>query len=252
MTVGDGTQAVLKVTLHEHINDVYSVSRARRIVDHMRGHGYPTPAWLGVGATPTHVWHVMEFVDAEPATRLTGPLISQVLETVEIQAGQATEPFDHSWYAWRVASGQENIVAKISGSSPSVSHLIQRLPVTLPGSTSPPAASDMVHSDFNPSNFLVRGGSLVAVVDIENAGSGTRASDLTTLLWHMFDDELDEVRAQVWERVFSLVPWEDAAMLASTQVLLQLEWPIRLGRHVLVDEVIQRGHRMIDELSGFR
>ena len=39
----------------------------------------------------------------------------------------------------------------------------------------------MVHADLNPSNVLVRDGAVVAVVDIGNAGCGTRATDLTTL-----------------------------------------------------------------------
>ena len=49
----------------------------------------------------------------------------------------------------------------------------------------------MVHADLNPSNVLVRDGAVVAVVDIENAGSGTRATDLTTLQWHTFHASLD-------------------------------------------------------------
>jgi hypothetical protein len=40
--------------------------RAERVVAHMRRRGYPTPAWLGVGATGTHVWHLTDFVDAAP------------------------------------------------------------------------------------------------------------------------------------------------------------------------------------------
>ena len=89
----------------------------------------------------------------------------------------------------------------------------------------------MVHADLNPSNVLVRDGAVVAVVDIGNAGSGTRATDLTTLQWHTFQDPLDGVRRRLWTRILDLVGWEGAAVLAATQILLQLEWPIRLGRH---------------------
>jgi hypothetical protein len=41
-------------------------------------------------------------------------------------------------------------------------------------------------------------------------------------------------------------------VLAATQVLLQLEWPIRLGRHDLVAAVAERGHRALDELTALR
>ena len=110
----------------------------------------------------------------------------------------------------------------------------------------------MVHADLNPSNVLVRDGAVVAVVDIENAGSGTRATDLTTLLWHTFHDPLDGVRRRLWTQILAVVGWEGAAVLAATQVLLQLEWPIRLALHDVVPEVVNRGHRTLEELNALR
>jgi hypothetical protein len=49
-----------------------------------------------------------------------------------------------------------------------------------------------------------------------------------------------------------LAGWEAAAVLASTQIILQLEWPIRLERHYVVPGVIERGHRSLDELHALR
>lgn len=108
----------------------------------------------------------------------------------------------------------------------------------------------MVHADFNPSNILVRDGAVVANVDIGNAGSGTRATDLITLLWHTFREPLDGVRTRLWERTLAVVGWEAAAVLAATQIPLQLEWSIRLGRHDVVLGVIERDHRSFDELNA--
>jgi aminoglycoside phosphotransferase (APT) family kinase protein len=110
----------------------------------------------------------------------------------------------------------------------------------------------MVHADLNPSNVLVRDGAVVAIVDIENAGSGTRATDLTTLQWHTFQDPLDGARMRLSARILELVGWEWATALAKTQILLQLEWPIRLGRQDLVPGVVARGHRALDELDALR
>jgi aminoglycoside phosphotransferase (APT) family kinase protein len=110
----------------------------------------------------------------------------------------------------------------------------------------------MVHADLSPGNVLVRDEAVVAVVDIENAGSGTRATDLTTLQWHTFHDRLDGVRRRLWTRILAAVGWEGAAVLAATQILLQLEWPIRLGRHDVVAGVVKRGHRALDELNALR
>jgi aminoglycoside phosphotransferase (APT) family kinase protein len=93
---------------------------------------------------------------------------------------------------------------------------------------------------------------VVAVVDIGNAGSGTRATDLTTIQWHTFQDSLDDARRRLWTRILDLVGWEWAAVLTATQILLQLEWPIRLGRQDVVPGVVKRGHRALDELNALQ
>jgi aminoglycoside phosphotransferase (APT) family kinase protein len=244
--------AVLKAEPRAHPNHLDETLRAQRVVEHMRRRGYPTPAWLGVGATATHVWHLMDFVDAAPVPELTPSLVEQLMEIVELQAGQASGAYDHWWYAWRVATGQESAVAELSGYPSEVSALVERLRLVCADVRPPREAPDMVHTDLNPSNVLVRDGAVVAVVDIGNAGSGTRATDLTTLHWHTFQDPLDGVRRRLWTRILDLVGWEWAAVLAATQILLQLEWPIRLGRHDVVPGVVKRGHRVLDELNALR
>ncbi|WP_142056397.1 phosphotransferase [Pseudonocardia kunmingensis] len=258
-----GANAVLKAWPRARPNQLDETLRARRIVEHMRRRGYPTLAWLGVGATATHVWHLMNFVDAAPAPELTPAIVEQLMEIVELQAGQASEPYDHWSYALRLATGQESgrdlapgltrAVAGLSGYSSVVSALVGRLRLVCadvpPRPREPP---DMVHADLKPDNVLVRDGAVVAVVDIGNAGSGTRATDLTTLTWHTFQDPLDGARRRLWTRILDLVGWEGAAVLAATQILLQLEWPIRHGHHDVVPEVVERGHRALDELNALR
>jgi len=244
--------AVLKAVPRAHPNHLDETLRAQRVAGHMRRRGYPTPAWLGVGATATHVWHLMDFI--------------------ELQAGQASEPYDHWSYAWRVATGQESAVAgldfnetpeqsrlrqsvaRLSGYSSVVSALVERLRLVCADVPPPREAPDMVHADLStPSNVLVRNGAVVAVVDIGNAGSGTRATDLTTLVWYTFQDPLlDGVRRRLSTRILDLVGWEGAAVLTATQILLQLELAIRLGRHDVVAGVVKRGHRALDELNALR
>src|SRR5215212_3049022 len=244
--------AVLKAVHRAHPNHLDETLRAQRVVEHMRRRGYPTPAWLGVGATATHVWHLMDFVDAAPVPELTPSIVEQLMEIIELQAGQASEPYDHWSYAWRVATSQESAVAGLSGYSSVVSALVERLRLVCADVPPPREVPDMVHADLNPSNVLVRDGTVVAVVDIENAGSGTRATDLTTLQWHTFQDPLDDVRRRLWTRILALVGWEGAAVLAATQILLMLEVPIGHGRHDVVPGVVKRGHRALDELNALR
>ncbi|MET9272107.1 aminoglycoside phosphotransferase family protein [Kribbella sp. NPDC003557] len=256
-------EAVLKAWPRTRPNQLDEVLRAQRVVEHMRRRGYPTPACLGVGATATHVWHLMDFVDATPAQELTPSIVEQLMEITELQAGQASEPYDHWSYAWRLATGQESgqdlapslsrAVADLSGYSSVVSALVERLRLMCADVPAPREAPDMVHADFNPNNVLVRNGAVVAVVDIGNAGSGTRATDLTTLQWHTFQDpRLDGVRRRLRTRILDLVDWEGAAVLAATQILTQLEWPIRHGHHDVVPGVVKRGHRALDELNTLR
>lgn len=267
-----GADAVLKAVPRAHPGHLDETLRAQRVVEHMRRRGYPTPAWLGVGATATHVWQLMDFVDAASAPQLTPSLVDQLMEIIELQAGQASEPYDHWSYAWRVATGQQpagvgpdrnetpeqsrlrQSIAGLSGYSSEVSALVERLRLGCADAPPPRAAPDMVHADLaTPGNVLVRDGAVVAVVDIGNAGSGTRAIDLTALAWYTFQDPLlDDVRRRLWTRILDLVGWEGAAMLAASHVLHMLEIPIRDGRHDAVPGVVKRGHRALDELNTLR
>jgi hypothetical protein len=257
-----GAHAVLKAWPRVAPTQLDEALRTQRVVEHMRSRGYPTPACLGVGVTATHVWHLMDFVYAAPAPELTPSLVEQLMEINELQAGQASEPYDHWSYAWRLATGLESgqdlapslsrAVAELSGYSPVVSALVERLRRMCAEVPPPREAPDMVHADLNPNNVLVRDGAVVAVVDIGNAGSGTRATDLTTLQWYTFQDSLDGVRRRLWTRILDLVGWEGAAVLAATQILVSLEFPIRHGRHDVVPGVVKRGHRALDELNALR
>lgn len=262
--------AVLKAVPLAHPDHLDETLRARRIAEHMRRHGYPTPAWLGAGATTTHVWHLTDFVDAAPASVLTPPLIEQLMEVIELQAGRASEPYDHWSYAWRVATGREpagrdpdetpeqsrlrRSIAGLSGYSSAVSALVERLRLACADAPPPRDAPDMVHADLaTPSNVLVRDGAVVSVVDIGNAGSGTRATDLTALVGPTFQDpRLDGVRGRLWTRILDLVGWDGAAVLVAAYVLHMLEVPIRHERHDVVPGVLERGHRALDELNARR
>ncbi|HEX8498309.1 MAG TPA: phosphotransferase [Actinomycetales bacterium] len=189
-----------------------------------------------------------------------------------LQAGQASEPYDHWSYAWRVATGQgpaaagpdlsetpeqsllRQSVARLSDHSAVVSDLVERLRLVCADVPPPREAPDMVHADLaTPGNVLVRDGVVVAVVDIANAGSGTRAIDLTALVWYTLQDPLlDGVRRRLMTRTLDLVGREGAAVLSAAHIQHMLEIPIRHGRRDDVPAVVERGHRLLDELTSLR
>jgi len=158
--------AVLKAVPRAHPGHLDETLRARRVAGHMRRRGYPAPAWLGAGATATHVRHLTDFADAAPVPELTPSIVGQLMEIIELQAGQASEPCDHWSYAWRVATGQEpavagldfsetpgqsllrQSVARLPGYSSAVSALAGRLRLACAGVPPPREAPDMVHADL--------------------------------------------------------------------------------------------------------
>jgi hypothetical protein len=81
--------AVLKAARRAHPDQLDETLRAQRVVEHVRGRGYPTPAWLAVGATATQVWHLMDFVDAAPATALTPSIVEQLMGIIELHVDAA-------------------------------------------------------------------------------------------------------------------------------------------------------------------
>jgi hypothetical protein len=56
----------------------------------------------------------------------------------------------------------------------------------------------------------------------------------------------------LWTRILDLIGWEQAAVLAATHILHMLEYRVREGRDDEVPEVVERGHRALDELQAFQ
>ena len=138
------------------------------------------------GRLAAHVWHLTEFVDAEPVARLTPSLVDQLMEIVELQAGEASEPYDHWSYAWRVATGHEPVLAWLSGYSSAVSAVIERVPACVCRRCTALRRPDMP-MPIQPSNVLVLAdGAVVALAGSTSGNAGQRhpGTDLVTLQRH--------------------------------------------------------------------
>lgn len=179
-----GRPAVLKWTLRQWWAP--QVLRESRTVAHARARGYPTPAWLVVGATEDGFpYEVQEWVFGAPASRLDAQVAALITAVVASQAGIAPSTNQNwSMYARRVVfeneSGLHDAVAGFSEATRRVvseidqicaQHRHHRLP-----------DDDLVHGDLSWQNILIDSGRISGIVDAEALGRGTRTIDLVTPL----------------------------------------------------------------------
>ena len=67
-----------------------------------------------------------------------------------------------------------------------VPDLATRIDAIVTALEDPPYEDEVpVHGDFHSSQLLIRGSSLVGLIDVDTAGRGARSNDLATLLAHM-------------------------------------------------------------------
>jgi aminoglycoside phosphotransferase (APT) family kinase protein len=125
---------------------------AAAVVAHARDAGYPTPRWLDHGTTDDgRSWCVQELVEGTPMGNLDVAGAHLIVELVARQR-TITPPTERSWPA-----------------------LLR--------------TDELVHSDLNVQNILLRDGAVVAVIDFEEAARGGAALDLLSpaanaAIWH--------------------------------------------------------------------
>ena len=91
-------------------------------------------------------------------------------------------------------------------------------------------ADDLVHGDLNPANVLIADGQVVALIDVEAVGRGTRLHDLTTLLLYaaLWGDHDVQNRLTVECRNIAAPGWMEVSLSAVTVNLLAFgvrHWP---------------------------
>ena len=238
---------VLKFRRTAHSAHLAGCQRAERVVRHMRSIGYPTPAWIALGETNDFVWHVQEYLDGAPSQKLTDDAVHQLMEVAELQAGQATEEDTWTAYVRLVGSGQHPHFQHLADYSADVRDILEALLKAV--SDAPElVGGDMVHGDFNATNFLFANDRLLGVVDIASAASGSRAIDLTTLYWSAASPDAQGSRLRLLRRIAHLAGREGAALLLSRQVQEMLAFPMARGRDDVVAGVIRRAHAALREL----
>lgn len=150
--------------------------------------GYPVPRTLWRGALDEK-WFVVvqDRMPGEPLTTLDASTLDALFSLVDLQAapGISAGGWDTSWWiAVVLFEGWEGWWKSVQICAPETERRLRSFLQPAWGLRLP--ASDLVHGDLNLTNVLCHEGTITGVVDWDDVGVGSRAADLTSLLfdWH--------------------------------------------------------------------
>jgi len=183
----DGRQAVIKVGRNARPDGSglsgpwgRGLLRMAPILRRARRCGWPAPAFIGFGSAGGFTYLIREWVPGRPVlvAGCTPAVLDQVLSAVATQAGLAPGGTqDWSSYVLRVLFSDDwDGLSPLRDTTPATAELLavcRRIAATTSSRRLP--RGDFVHGDFNFANILVRDDGGIAILDMEQAGRGTRA-----------------------------------------------------------------------------
>jgi len=151
----------------------------------LRARGVPVPVPLWWSRLDERWWALVQpQLPGEPLDELDEPVLEQLLALVELQAGLGPEGggWDVSWWIDKVVfEGWEGWWDGAEQAAPQTARRLRALLEPATGYRLPVA--DLVHGDFGVGNLLVQEGTVSGIVDWDHLGIGSRALDLTSLLF---------------------------------------------------------------------
>jgi Ser/Thr protein kinase RdoA (MazF antagonist) len=148
-----------------------------------RGVLVPVPLWSG--RLNERWWALVQpRLPGEPADALDASLLEELLAVVDLQSepGLGRGGWDVSWWVGVVLF--EGWEGWWDGAERAARETTQRLRSLLePAAGHRLPVADLVHGDLNLGNVLVHNGGLTGIVDWDHLGVGSRALDLTSLLF---------------------------------------------------------------------
>jgi aminoglycoside phosphotransferase (APT) family kinase protein len=196
----DGSHAVLR--WNRDPGPAQQLRRAAPLIAAARAAGWPTPAWLVSGTTPSGFpYHVLEHAPGTPGSQVTTDLVRAILPVLQTQAGLAPAAGpDWTAHDHQVVFGADPADADaVAAFCPAGAALVADIcawtgsfrSVTLP-------AGDLVHGHLVPDNVLLDNCRVTALTGAEALGKGSRMHDVASLAVHglLWDGEpgaLDEL-----------------------------------------------------------
>jgi hypothetical protein len=180
------------------------VQSAASLIAAARAAGWPTPAWLVSGTTPSgYPYEVQGHAPGTPCSWVTTDLVQAILPVLGIQAGLAPDAGpDWAAHDREVIFGGDrgNAVAdSVAAFCPGGAALVEAVRAwTGPFRSVNLPVRDLVHAHLVPGNVLLDDGRLTALTGAERLGKGSRMHDVASLTIHglLWDGEpgaLDEL-----------------------------------------------------------
>ena len=171
------------------------VSEAAPVVEQARQANWPTPKWLAYGESPSgYPYVIQEYVSRSHTVRgVTRALAMAVIDFVDNRHAQIDLETTVDWTVWDrniLFSDEENSkyaqpLCEYSATGADLVELLKSC--TEPYRDAIIISRDIVHGDFQPGNILVADDEdcrIVALIDVEAMGKGSRLHDVANLACH--------------------------------------------------------------------
>lgn len=176
---GEGAETVLKPTLHPMTPA--RVDEIAHMINSARAQGWPTPRWLASGCVNGRGWWLTEFATGEAPETVTAAFAEAVRPVIDRQAGlRPVTAQNWSTSTKRVVFSDEfSYLSSVAAFSPAGASLAGRIRALTEVHRSVPLPDDdFVHGNLDPGNVILRDGAVIAIIDVEAVGKGTRAVDV--------------------------------------------------------------------------
>jgi aminoglycoside phosphotransferase (APT) family kinase protein len=201
----------------------------------LRARGYPVPTIVWHGMLDDD-WHltVQHRLPGQPLTALTEPLLTELLRLVELQAhaGVPAEDRNFAAYVARVLFDDwDQVWTDAASAGPAATALCDQLRAWLQpvwGLELPPA--DFTCNDMNLSNILSDGHRITGVVDWDEFGLGSRASDLVAAAFDCTELGDETAADRLWRQAAAIAGHDGMRCLVSYGAITHLAYLTHVGQ----------------------